>query len=45
MTGKRQIFRIETDGFNGAFYPCLSDSRRGIILMLGDSSEDCTERS
>ena len=40
MTGKRQLFRIGSDGFNGAWYPCSSDSRRGMILMLGDSSED-----
>ena len=40
MGGKGQIFRIGSDGLNGAWYPCPSGSRRGMILMLGDSSED-----
>ena len=40
MTGKGKIFRIGSDGFNGAWYPCSSASRKGMILMLGDSSED-----
>ena len=37
---KRQVFRVETDGFNGAWYPCAGPSKRGIIAMLGDSAED-----
>ena len=37
---KRQVFRVETDGFNGAWYPCAAPSKRGIIAMLGDSAED-----
>ena len=32
---KRQVFRVETDGFNGAWYPCAAPSKRGIIAMLG----------
>ena len=37
---KGRVFRIESDGFNGAWYPAPEQSRRGIILMLGDSAED-----
>ena len=37
---KKQIFRISSDGFNGAWYPAPADSKRGMIIMLGDSSED-----
>ena len=37
---KKQVFRIESDGFNGAWYPALVQSNRGLIIMLGDSSED-----
>ena len=37
---KKQIFRIDSDGFNGAWYPAGGTSSRGIIIMLGDSSED-----
>ena len=37
---KRQVFRVGTDGFNGAWYPCAAPSKRGIIAMLGDSAED-----
>ena len=37
---KKQLFRIETDGFNGAWYPCSAPCRRGMIIMLGDSAED-----
>ena len=36
---KKQIFRIESDGFNGAWYPAAK-SEKGVILMLGDSAED-----
>ena len=37
---KKQVFRIESDGFNGAWYPCSVSSKRGMIVMLGDSAED-----
>ena len=37
---KRQVFRIESDGYNGAWYPASAESKRGFILMLGDSAED-----
>ena len=41
---KKQVFRIETDGFNGAWYPA-PESRKGLIVMLGDSSEDRMAKS
>jgi len=37
---RKQVFRIESDGFNGAWYPASVQSYRGLIIMLGDSSED-----
>ncbi len=37
---KKQVFRVESDGYNGAWYPAPVESRKGMILMLGDSSED-----
>ena len=37
---KKQVFRVESDGYNGAWYPASPESGRGMILMLGDSSED-----
>ncbi len=37
---EKRIFRPEEDGFNGAWYPNPSGGSRGVILMLGDSSED-----
>ena len=37
---KSKTFTVEKDGFYGAWYPNSSRSRRGIILMLGDSSQD-----
>lgn len=37
---KKQVFTAEKDGFNGAWYENPAGSRRGVILMLGDSSED-----
>jgi len=37
---KKQVFRVDRDGFNGAWYPCSGDTGRGMILMLGDSAED-----
>ena len=42
---KKQVFRVDPDGFNGAWYPAPSDSGRGLILMLGDSAEDYMARS
>ncbi|MBQ9269090.1 MAG: acyl-CoA thioester hydrolase [Oscillospiraceae bacterium] len=37
---KKQVFRVDSDGFNGAWYPTKAQSKKGFILMLGDSSED-----
>ncbi len=37
---KRRVFRIDTDGFNGKWYPTSAASGRGLIVMLGDRSED-----
>ncbi len=37
---KTKIFTVEKDGFYGAWYPKSTGSRKGIILMLGDSSQD-----
>jgi hypothetical protein len=37
---KKQIFTEEKDGFIGAYYGGPADSKKAIILMLGDSSED-----
>lgn len=37
---KRQVFRVNSDGFNGAWYPASDKSNRGLIIMLGDSAED-----
>ncbi len=42
---KNRLFRIESDGFNGAWYPAPDTSGRGLIIMLGDSSEDRMARS
>ena len=42
---KKQVFRVDPDGFNGAWYPASSESGRGLILMLGDSAEDYMARS
>ena len=36
----KQVFTAEKDGFVGAYYGGPSDSRKAVILMLGDSSED-----
>lgn len=35
-----KIFTAEEDGFVGAYYGGPKDSRRAVILMLGDSSTD-----
>ena len=37
---KKQVFRVNSDGFNGAWYPATAQSNRGLIIMLGDSAED-----
>ena len=37
---KKQLFRVDSDGFNGAWYPAPAESKRGMIIMLGDSAED-----
>ena len=42
---KRQVFRIDSDGFNGAWYPTRVQSNRGLVVMLGDSSEDRLART
>jgi len=42
---KKQVFRVDPDGFNGAWYPASSESGRGLILMLGDSAEDYMART
>ena len=42
---KKQVFRIESDGYNGAWYPASAESKRGFILMLGDSAEDRMART
>ena len=42
---KKQVFRVNSDGFNGAWYPAPVKSSRGLIIMLGDSSEDYMART
>ena len=42
---KKQVFRVNSDGFNGAWYPAPGKSNRGLIIMLGDSSEDHMART
>ena len=37
---KKQVFSVDSDGFNGAWYPAPVHSNKGLIIMLGDSSED-----
>ena len=41
---KKQIFTLEKDGFIGAYYGGPEESRKAVILMLGDSSEDYMAR-
>ena len=36
----KRIFTAESDGFVGAYYGGPADSRKAVILMLGDSSTD-----
>ena len=42
---KNKVFRIDSDGFNGAWYPAPGQTGRGLIIMLGDSSEDYMART
>ena len=42
---KNRGFRIDTDELNGAWYPAPGQSGRGLIIMLGDSSEDYMART
>ena len=42
---KNRVFRIDSDGFNGAWYPAPDQTCRGLIIMLGDSSEDYMART
>ena len=42
---KNRGFRIDTDELNGARYPAPRQSGRGLIIMLGDSSEDYMART
>ena len=37
---KKHVFRVDSDGYNGAWYPASAESKKGVILMLGDSAED-----
>ena len=36
----KQVFTVENDGFVGAYYGGPEDSKKAVILMLGDSSTD-----
>lgn len=36
----KQVFSVENDGFFGAYYGGPEDSRKAVIIMLGDSSTD-----
>lgn len=37
---RSRSFEAETDGFHGTWYPCEKDTDTGMIIMLGDSSDD-----
>jgi hypothetical protein len=37
---KKQVFTLDNDGFIGAYYGGPENSKKGVILMLGGSSED-----
>ena len=37
---KKHVFIVDSDGYNGAWYPSSAESKKGVILMLGDSAED-----
>ena len=34
----KQVFSVENDGFCGAYYGGPEDSRKAVIIMLGDST-------
>ena len=36
---KNQVFRVDSDGFNGAWYPAPVKSGRGLIIMLKECGE------
>lgn len=36
----KQVFTVEQDGFCGAFYRNPSQTKKAMLLMLGDSAED-----
>lgn len=36
----KRIFTVQKDGFVGAYYGGPEDSKKAVILMLGDSSTD-----
>ncbi|MBQ9047090.1 MAG: acyl-CoA thioester hydrolase [Solobacterium sp.] len=38
-------FTAEKDGFHGVWYPCPEGSEKGMIVMLGDSSDDLMART
>ena len=44
MNMKKQHFEVNTDGFHGTWFPNPNGSDKGIILMLGDSSNDYMAR-
>lgn len=41
---KKRIFTLEDDGYVGAYYGGPSESKKALILMLGDSSTDYMAR-
>ena len=42
---KKEYFSVEKDGFYGAYFPNKTKTNKGIILMLGDSIDDCLATS
>ena len=43
---QKQFFTPEKDGFHGVWFPAADDTcRKGLILMLGDSSKDFLART
>ena len=38
---KKQYFSPDQDGFYGAYYPNSTSSKKAMIIMLGESSDDC----
>ena len=41
---KKQAFEVKTDGFHGTWFPNPDGRDKGVILMLGDSSNDYMAR-